>query len=507
MGFRRFAALSLCLGFLTVPGAAFGQAKPSFARYPLRLAHEFVAVYPADLNGNGLEALIVVQADRLQREPRLYAQVFLQSENGFNAAGEAQPLPNGVALAGCGRFGGVPGLALLLPGEVQVWPWRAQRFAESAALRLPVESVFPVTALEPIPNLQWIAGLTGNGESELIVPRFDGLEVIEFKDGKLTSLGRLAVRPRTRFWRGLTNQSIAHDLPVLFYRDVDGDGWQDVIAFNEGELWVFSLHGSGAGPITPLIQQDLQPPEPFDPRKPYDPPMRLVMAGDLNGDKLLDLVISKNAPTDSDFQSKSTTLVFFGRPSPAGVAFPDKADQVFPAEGFTLPIVLDLNADGREDLIQVNVEVTFWNAVRAIVSRSVKAEAGFYLMAEDGRYPRQANEVESYSVNFSLSRFGHQPIATWGDVNGDGLPDLLLSSGKRELGIHLGRPGKFWNSSADIKITDDLPINQSRLIVRDLNGDKRHDMILTYTRDDNRQMPDTVGLLTVLMSRVEGKPK
>jgi hypothetical protein len=219
------------------------------------------------------------------------------------------------------------------------------------------------------------------------------------------------------------------------------------------------------------------------------------------------LVIAKNAPTDSEFQSRSATLVYFGRPRPGGFAFPEKPDQIFPSEGFSLPIILDLDANGRIDLIQVSVEVTFWNAARAILTRSLKADAGFYLMGEDGRYPRQANDVESYSVNFSLSRFGHQPIATWGDFNGDNLPDLLLSSDKRELGIHWGRPGKFWNTSPDLTIKDDLPINQFHLIVRDLNGDKRHDMILTYTRDENRLMPETVGLLTVLVSRLEAKPK
>ena len=45
-----------------------------------------------------------------------------------------------------------------------------------------------------------------------------------------------------------------------------------------------------------------------------------------------------------------------------------------------------------------------------------------------------------------------------------------------------------------------LPINQKRLYVRDLNMDGRDDLILTYIRSDNRQMPETVSTLIILLS-------
>jgi len=253
-----------------------------------------------------------------------------------------------------------------------------------------------------------------------------------------------------------------------------------------------------------LLAQDLAPPKPFDPKEPYDPPLRLVRAGDLNGDGTLDLVLVRNAPTDSDFNAKSTTLVYFGRSggrTPA--AYPEQPDQVFPAEGFAQPILLDLNRNGLTDLLQVNVEITFWNAMRAVVTRTVKGEAAFYRMGAGGRYPAQPDEIESYTVNFSLSRFGHQPIATWGDLNGDGLPDLLLSASKDELGIHWGRPGRFWDSASDLTVKDFIPIRQARLHVADLNGDGKDDLVFTYSRDDNRQMPETLHALTVLISRHE----
>src|SRR3972149_3165566 len=119
---RMLAALAL----LGLPGLALGQGRgapqgpapapakaeaihPGFARSALKLTHEFAALYRADLNGDGLEDLIVIEAERMKREPELYVSVFQQNREGFRAAGGPQPLPSAPALAGGGGVGGGAG--------------------------------------------------------------------------------------------------------------------------------------------------------------------------------------------------------------------------------------------------------------------------------------------------------------------------------------------------------------------------------------------------------------
>jgi hypothetical protein len=515
------ALLARSAGAQQGPAPAEGTAKfeikhPGFARHFIALEHEFESFYVTDLDGNGLGDLVVIESERLSRSRDLFVSAFLQGNGGFKRAAPPQPLPGSVSLAGAGQFAGAPGLALLTPDSVVIWPWGSGRFQPEREYSLAVQSVFPVRAGEIVQDMSWLEDLNEDGSDELIVPRFEGIAVLGISAGRIGELGRMAVRPRTRFWRTLTYNAVTHDVPTLFYRDLDGNGWKDVIAFNDDQLWVYPLgldqaHGEAAGQssggaapeVTPWLIQDLAPPKPFDPKVPYDPPMRLVRADDLNGDGALDLVLSKNAPTDSDFNAKSLTQLYFGRKGNGARldAFPDKPDQVYPSEGFSLPIVLDYNNNGKLDLIQVNVEVSFWNAMRAVVTRTVKAEAAYYFMGAEGRYPAAPDELEGYAVGFSLNRFGHQPIAAWGDFNGDGLPDLLLSSAKDALGIHWGRPGAVWNSKDNATIQDWFPIHQRRVHVIDLNGDKKSDIVLTFVRDDNRAMPDTLKRLTVLISQ------
>ncbi|MCH8882270.1 MAG: VCBS repeat-containing protein [SAR324 cluster bacterium] len=501
----------IAIAFLLFGALSAGSAgAEGFSRYALTLEHEFGAVYHFDLTGNGMEELVVIVVDRSERVSRMYVSVYLHTGDGFQPAGPPLPVPSSLALAGVGRFGEAPGLALLLPEWVEVWPWRDGAFHPEERRTYRVDSAFPVEASEVIRDVEWIVDLNGDGSHEILVPRFDGLELVQMRpSGMLSGMGLLRIRPRTRYWRGLTYRAVAHDLPTSFFVDVDGNGWKDVIAFSDDQLYIFLMDGAyRTDEPAPYIAQDLQPPVPFDPEAPYDPPLRLVRAEDLNGDGLLDLVVSKNAPTASDFEATSSTLIYYGRRNGRGelAPYPEQPDQVFVSEGFALPILVDLDGNGSTDLIQVNVEVTFWNAVRAVITKTVKAEAAYYLMTDEGRYPVSPDELESYSVNFSLTRFGHQPIAKWGDLNGDGLPDLLLSADRQELGIHWGREGEFWDDDEDELIEDFIPILQTRFIVTDLNGDRRHDLLLTYIRDDNRQMPETVNTLTVLISRF-GQPE
>ena len=491
-----------------IPGAQ--EEGVEFYRYRVKLHDEFAAFYTFDLTGNGMQDLIVVEIDRLQREPIMFVSVFLHTPDGFRRTASPTRMPSSLALAGVGNFVGGPGLVILIPHRVEIWLWRDGRFHGEDAAGLDVDSIFPVEAGEVRSEVDLLVDLNGDGLSEIVVPGFDGLRVIQqMPDGSLQGKGFLRVRPHTRFWNSLTYRAVIHDVPSLHYVDFDGNGWLDVVAFSDGQLYWYAMDESyGMGERTPYLVQDFRPPKPFDPTEPWDPPLRLIKVADLNQDGVPDLVFSKNAPTDSVFTSTSSTLIYYGVPNEEGTLdrFPADADQVFVSEGFTLPIMVDIDGDRRIDLVQVNVEVTFWNAIRALIARSVKAEAAYYLMGAKGRYPDEPVEMESYSVKFSLNRFGHQPIATHGDLNGDGLPDLLLSADKEELGIHWGRKEIAWDSDYDEVLQEFLPIHQKRLYVRDLNMDGRDDLILTYIRSDNRQMPETVSTLIVLLSNFPAPP-
>ena len=504
-------ALLLLAGGPSAPGSMAQQAlaqEPDgrFLRERLELRQELGAVLPFDLDGDGLEDLVVLEADFGQGRDVAYTlRVLRQGPEGFTALEQATaPLPLHVSLAAMGRFRGGPGLALLTPGQLTLWPWQRGRFAPEAASTLAVQSLFPVPGGELRLGLDWIADLDGDGVSELLVPRFDGLEVVAHDaSGRLQRRALLRVRANMQLMDWYRRNLIAYEMPAVFVQQVDGRAWRDIVLFLDGQLWVFLLDDAMEAEGRPAVYRDFQPPRPFDPQEPWDPPMRLVAGEDLNADGHLDLVLTKNAASDSQFNTRTHVLVYYGRAGTEGAPLDYGADpdQVFLTEGFSLPLLLDLDSDGRKDLVLVNVEIGLWNMIKALIQRSMNAQAAFYFMPRTGRYPRDPHRLRSYEVTFSLGRFAHQPIAAFGDLNGDGLPDLLLSVDKDTLGIHWGRRDAVWASGPDARLQDHLPINDSRLHVVDLDGDGRDDLLFLYNRDDIRQMPAVNGSFTVLRSR------
>lgn len=216
-----------------------------------------------------------------------------------------------------------------------------------------------------------------------------------------------------------------------------------------------------------------------------------------------DLVFWKSSASGSQINSRTSILLYHGENGSCGgpIAFFKKPDQVYLSGGLALPFLLDMDHDGRTDLAMVNVEIGFWNIVRALIARKAGAEAGFYLMEPGGRYPSQPFTLESYDVTFSLGRCDHRPITACGDFNGDGLPDLLLSQDAETVGIHWGRKGGVWDDDSGEEWQDHMPIHPRRVGVHDLNGDGRDDLLFFYNRGDIRQMPVVNKSITVLISR------
>ncbi|HEX7928435.1 MAG TPA: hypothetical protein VF678_12650, partial [bacterium] len=339
-------------------------------RVPIK--YELGEVLPLDLERRGRKDLVAVEVDRSKRDVVPQLEVFRWAERSYAAvATAADALPATTTLVGVGQFRQGPGLAVLTPSGVEVRIWRDGRFRAEPGMAMPLESLFPKAEGEPQGGLNWVEDLNGDGFSELIVPRLDGFTVItQDASGALVKRATLKTRPRGELLRWYRRQRVAYDLPNISYVAMDGSPWKSVVAYNNGLLSIFHLGSPRGADAQPDAEVDLQPPVPFDPKTPWDPPLLLVLAADLNGDGKLDLVFSKATSGDNDLNAKTRILVHYGRNAQqGGVTFQKEPDQVFALEGFSLPILLDMTGDGTVDLVLVNVEFSFWTAVKALIAR------------------------------------------------------------------------------------------------------------------------------------------
>lgn len=185
--------------------------------------------------------------------------------------------------------------------------------------------------------------------------------------------------------------------------DVEGDGDLDLIVVNTGSSNVNLFLNDGAGDFAEMITVDL----PEDRRNP-----QTIGAGDINGDGLLDLVVGIGEIINTSSQPFQNLGALIGM-GQEGYVYEFEFN---PLSGLPASIlVTDIDADGDNDVVIGGKGLISFGTVPEIVDPGVSI---FYNQGNGALGP----EIYISSNNGEIS-----DLAV-GEVNGDGLPDLIAAS-------------------------------------------------------------------------------
>ncbi|HKW51982.1 MAG TPA: FG-GAP-like repeat-containing protein [Candidatus Eisenbacteria bacterium] len=215
--------------------------------------------------------------------------------------------------------------------------------------------------------------------------------------------------------------------------DANGDGHLDILVSCEAGSDVVAMLGDGRGGFSGGDSYSVGTERPYR-----------AVAADLNGDGRTDLVFSSfaTAQISAALNRGDGTLV--------------------PGQGLTLPssparvVVGDWNQDGKADLAAV-----FNQGANLLATCFGRGDGSFALGA---LYPGSSlyGAIES------------------GDVNGDGLADLIVSNLDHSLSVLFGESGGTFRPGAPVAIDG----SASDLALGDLNGDGKLDMAVGFERYD-----------------------
>jgi Bacterial Ig-like domain (group 3)/FG-GAP-like repeat/FG-GAP repeat len=238
-----------------------------------------------------------------------------------------------------------------------------------------------------------------------------------------------------------SNGQAAHSVAI---GDVNGDGKADIVVANScatGDFYCTSgtvgmLLGNGDGTFRPVVIYSTGGAYPTS-----------VVVGDLNNDGRADIVVSNYQTTTSDYTGRIGVLLGNGDGT-----FQPAVTYASGGVGDNSVAVVDLNGDGKLDLLAVNQGATVGPS---------NGTVGVLLGNGDGTFqPVMANPTTGVSVDY----FAQVAI---GDFNGDGRLDVACGAGDFLL---LG------NGDGTFQAPQSLGFEGTGIATGDFNGDGRPDL-------------------------------
>ena len=260
------------------------------------------------------------------------------------------------------------------------------------------------------------------------------------------------------------------DVPRIAVGDVNGDGRADVVSLGRHEVRVFQQREDASFPHAPDRAYKLA----LISERDHIRGSGAVRgdARDVSGDGKLDLMISYMAGGITD--AKSETRIYLNRDGVWDVANPDFVSDG--GAGWGADQLVDIDKDGRPELLHVALPFSVLELVEALVTRSVDAQITVYKSDDTGVYSKEPwfERKLEIAISFDTGRpKGFIPTGTF-DMNGDGFDDLLTPGDGDRVEVWLGGVDGI---ASDLAGRQDLPVN-GRVRGGDWNGDGLEDLLL-----------------------------
>ncbi|MEM1262025.1 MAG: VCBS repeat-containing protein [Pseudomonadota bacterium] len=347
---------------------------------------------------------------------------------------------------------------------------------------------------ELVGNRDFARDIDGDKVADFVVPDFDAMHVSDSRGQRTLDL------PSYR--RGY-EQVVTYKAPTVAAAPVGRDG--SVYAVRGNTLLSFDRTSAIARQSTlPLqLSSELERESFYNSYEDIDQNDIVIREmdrfTDVNGDGVPDIVTLETI-SEGVFDKSTTYRVHEGQLSDGRLTFLAEPDSTLSSRGFQLGVRVAPLDPERNVIVTASVQVGVRAIIGALFSRSVTMRVEIYPPAADGTIASVPSTTIKGRVRFDFSTGQAEfPTIEFGDVDGDGVNDLILKERKRGLSWRRGNSdGSFETRSTDLNATG--PADGSDVTLADLTGNGADEVIVLFGRADGA---DRAGQLTVYRPLVD----
>jgi hypothetical protein len=494
----------ICAGALAPLSRALAADTLAFNRFtiqaPFKLTHPLL---PADiLPAPGKEVIAFGVDDKGQKWLAVY---------GFAPQSQKYEVLRQLALApgiygfdiGDGKETNDQGLYLLSSEQVL----RLSPGEEGLTVIANVRSLSLSPRAEFISRIDFVRDLNGDKQDDLLIGDFNEVHLLLSQaDGKYR-LQDLPIKAQVQQLRSGASYSLAK----TYVADMDLDGRVDLVNIGEGEFEVYRQQEDGGfGTSAWYIPSRLafSAREWWDQRDAYGetPDQSNLMyrkvqdLRDINQDGLADLVV-RYTRSSGVFDKANDYEIYLGEAKDGKLAFQSEPSSLVKTGGTLIDFKFtDVDQDEKAEVLVTGLDIGLTQIIGALISGSIDQDVHLFEQDAQSKFGKHARISKRVEMKFSLtSGQSGSPVVALADFNGDGIKDLLLSDGDKQLNIFFAHksagPGDELFASRAEKLSLTLPQDGEMLITEDLDGDGKEDILINYGRQDDAELQSSFTIL------------
>ena len=358
-----------------------------------------------------------------------------------------------------------------------------------------IESLYIQEQADFLSRGNFIQDLNKDAYDDVIIADFNKTHI--FIGQGMSSFARqtLPIKPEVN----VLSAGASYTQATLYFSDVNFDDKTDILVIGDGEMVIYSQYGNSqfTRKATRLaINEAISGTDWWNKRDESGEQLdqsdleyrKLEELRDVNADGIVDMVV-RYTKTSGVLDRVNDYEIFLGQKNKDALSYASQADSVIHAEGTLTGLeFVDIDNDDKLEVLLAGFDIGLSQIIGALVTGGIDQDVYVFKMSEQDKFLSKPTIKKGVELTFSLSSGqSGSAVVKLADLNGDGLKELVLSDDDDELKIYLGRkPNKKKKSftKRSVSYSTELPKDGKLVMVEDLNGDGKDDLLMKFSRLD-----------------------